>query len=134
MTSFLGKSCSLGSWFKYSFSCQSTKCSSIWYVSHLMIYIFFKLMKVSYYQGHKGQYELTQTQREKLKIFLPDWHWHDSSTLQFLQLWNQNILIILVWCSNIQPKLKKLWNSTKNQSFFDAFWRFFEVHSILAHY
>ena len=29
-------------------------------------------------------------------------------------------LDLKVWCSNIQPKLKKLWNSTKNQSFLMA--------------
>ena len=52
---------SLGSRFTYSFSCQMTKCSSNFgNVSHLMM-IFFLLMKVFYYQGHKGQYELTQS-------------------------------------------------------------------------
>ena len=38
-----------------------------------------------------------------------------------------------IYCANIQPKLKKLRSSTKNQSFLMAF-RFFEVHSILAKY
>ena len=32
-----------------------------------------------------------------------------------------------VWCSNIQTKLKKKWNSTKNQSFFMGSGGFFEV-------
>ena len=35
-----------------------------------------------------------------------------------------------VWCSNIQPKIKKLWNSVKNQSVLMAS----EVHSVLVKY
>jgi hypothetical protein len=39
-----------------------------------------------------------------------------------------------VYCANIQPQLKNLLSSTKNQSFFMASGGFIEVHSILAKY
>ena len=42
-----------------------------------------------------------------------------------------------VWCANIAPKLKNIWNTLRKQGFFDIFfqfWRFFEVYAFLGQF
>ena len=153
-----------------------------------------KIPRVSLVASHLRLVHRGRNQRYSFQIDLD----YGSSTLQFLQFWNQNVVNILflvvkslevisgfisklmkknsrwrhywniwhlsvktkispllgrpqgslgcqkmrhyplnldlgVWCSNIQPKLKKLWNSTKTPSFLIEFHSFFNFGWILEH-